>query len=57
MLLIYICLLKVRNIVNPCVDIEQLIVLWAGNVLTLIKLWEYLQFNNCYIDAPFLQTD
>ena len=37
------------------VDMELLIVLWAGNVLTLIKVWENLQSNNYNIKAPFLQ--
>ena len=36
-LLIYICLLK-EILKNHCSDIEQLIVLWGGNVI-LIKLW------------------
>ena len=38
MLLIYTCLLRVRNIVKSLCWIEQLILLWAGNVLTLIKV-------------------
>ena len=38
MILIYICLLKVEILGSYCADIEQLIVLRAGNILTLIKV-------------------
>ena len=39
---------------NHCVDIEQLTVRWAGNVLTLMEVWEYLQLNNCHFKASLL---
>ena len=39
---------------NHCVDIEQLSAHWEGNVLTLVKVWEYLQINNCHIEDLFL---
>ena len=45
MLPIYIYLLKVEILENHCLEIAQLSVNWQGNVLTLVKVWEYLQIN------------
>ena len=54
MLPIYIYLLKVEILENHCLLIAQLSVNWQGNVLTLVKVWGYLQINNCHIKASFL---
>ena len=40
MLLIYICLLKDRNIVKSFIWYWGNDYLWAGNVLTLIEMWD-----------------
>ena len=57
MILIYICLLKVEILGSYCADIEQLIVLRAGNILTLIKVWVYQQFKDTHREkAPSNET-